>query len=80
MKFQLAFAMAHHPNLYVIDEATAGMDVVFKKDFYRELRTITQENVSVLMTTHSESEVEQYMDYIVTLKDATVVSIVENVQ
>lgn len=80
MKFQLAFAMAHHPNLYIIDEATAGMDVVFKKEFYKTLRLITQQHASILMTTHSESEVRQYMDYIVTLKDSTIASIVENVQ
>lgn len=29
MKFQLAFAAAHRPRLYLLDEATAGMDPVF---------------------------------------------------
>lgn len=80
MKFQLAFAMAHKPKLYLIDEATAGMDVVFKKEFYRTLRLLTQQNASVLMTTHSESEVKQYADYIVTLQEHTITSIVENIQ
>ena len=38
LKFQLAFAMAHHPRLYLLDEATAGMDPVFRRDFWRMLQ------------------------------------------
>lgn len=33
LKCQLAFAIAHQPVLYLIDEATAGMDAVFRLQF-----------------------------------------------
>ena len=35
MKFQVAFAAAHHPVLYLLDEVTAGMDPVFRIDFFK---------------------------------------------
>ena len=40
MKFQMAFAMAHHPRLYLLDEVTAGMDPVFRIDFFKLLHEI----------------------------------------
>ena len=37
MKFQVAFAMAHHSVIYLLDEVTAGMDPVFRIDFFKIL-------------------------------------------
>ncbi|MBP3889035.1 MAG: ABC transporter ATP-binding protein [Cellulosilyticum sp.] len=65
MKFQLAFAMAHKPKLYILDEATAGMDPIFRKEFFKFLRqTIMDEKASILMITHIEEELEEKMDYV----------------
>lgn len=65
MKFQMAFAMAHHPSLYLLDEVTAGMDPVFRIDFFKLLqKVIREEQVSVLMTSHIQGEMERKMDYI----------------
>lgn len=65
MKFQMAFAMGHKPCLYLLDEVTAGMDPVFRVDFFKLLhKVIEDEQASVLMTSHIESEMEQKMDYL----------------
>ena len=65
MKFQMAFAMAHRPVLYLLDEATAGMDPIFRKDFFQILSEVIQtEEASVLMITHSVEELEKRMDYV----------------
>ena len=65
MKFQMAFAMAHHPKLYLLDEVTAGMDPVFRIDFFKLLqKVISEEQASVLMTSHIQGEMERKMDYI----------------
>ena len=65
MKFQMAFAMGHKPFVYLLDEVTAGMDPVFRVDFFKMLhKVIEDENASVLMTSHIESEMEQKMDYL----------------
>jgi len=65
LKFQLAFSMAHSPSLYLIDEATAGMDPVFRKDFFRILQqVILGESASVLMSSHNFTEIEEKTDYV----------------
>ncbi len=65
MKFQMAFAVAHHPVLYLLDEATAGMDPVFRIDFFKILQEIiATEEASVIMTSHIQEEIDRKMDFI----------------
>ena len=70
LKFQLAFAIAHSPRIYLLDEATAGMDPVFRIDFFHILQQIIMdESASVLMTSHISSEMELKTDYIGVLEN-----------
>lgn len=65
MKFQMAFAVAHHPVLYLLDEVTAGMDPVFRIDFFKILQEmIATQEAAVLMTSHIQEEIDRKMDYI----------------
>ena len=65
MKFQMAFAMAHKPVLYLLDEVTVGMDPVFRIDFFKMLQEVIRtEEASVLMTSHFQTEIGQKMDYV----------------
>ncbi len=81
VQFQFAFAMAHKPSLYLFDEATAGMDIVYRKDFFKELRALMlKENVTVILTTHLQEELENDVDYICILENGSVVSFSENVR
>lgn len=79
MKFQMAFAIAHQTKLYLLDEVTAGMDPVYRIEFYDLLREIVKdETASVLLTTHLTDEMERNIDYIAVLEDGKLKSFVEN--
>lgn len=79
MKFQMAFAMAHKPKLYLLDEATAGMDPVFRRDFYKIIRKILEgENASVLLTSHIQEEIEKQADYIAIMENGKLIRFGEN--
>ena len=74
MKFQVAFAAAHHPALYLLDEVTAGMDPVFRIDFFKILQGLIEtEDASVLMTSHIQEEIGRKMDYIGILEQGRLV-------
>ncbi|MBQ7776828.1 MAG: ABC transporter ATP-binding protein [Lachnospiraceae bacterium] len=79
LKFQMAFAMAHQPQLYLLDEVTVGMDPVFRMDFFKILqKVIEKEEASVLMTSHIMSEIEQKTDFVGILKDGRLVQFGES--
>ncbi len=79
MKFQLSFAVAHRPKLFLLDEATAGMDPVFRIDFYKQLRKLlADESCSVIMSTHNEEEIDRQLDYIGLLEQGRFRSFQEN--
>lgn len=81
MKFQLAFAIAHHSRLYLLDEATAGMDAVFKIELFDMLRQlIAGEDCCVLMTTHDMSEIAKNTDYVAIMDNGTLGEFVESIE
>ncbi len=65
MKFQLAFALAHSPKLLLMDEATGGLDVVFRREFYYMLQeAVEKEMVSVIISTHVTEDLDKVADYV----------------
>lgn len=79
MRFQMAFAMAHGTRLYLLDEATAGMDPVFRVDFFKVLHeVIAEEQASVLLATHLAEELERKVDYVGILESGRLISFGEN--
>lgn len=78
IRFQIAFARARNARLYLLDEATAGMDPVFRKDFYGILRKILATEATVLMTTHVQSDINKNMDYVCRLESGRMVYYEEN--
>lgn len=70
LKFQLAFAMAHSPKLFLLDEVTVGMDPVFRIELFDILRRlIMDEEHGILMTSHNETEIKERTDYVGVIED-----------
>lgn len=70
MKFQMAFGIACGAKLFLLDEATAGMDPVFRIDFFNLLRELlVQEDCSILMTSHNMTEIEKQTDYVAIMEN-----------
>ena len=70
IKMQLAFAIAHKSRLLLLDEATAGLDPVFRIELFKVMRELmANEDVTVLMTSHNMTEIEKNTDYMAVMQD-----------
>ncbi|MHB1460857.1 MAG: ABC transporter ATP-binding protein [Armatimonadota bacterium] len=64
-KLGLLLALAHHPELLILDEPTAGLDVVVRRDFLGEvIEMIQQQGRTVFFSTHIVHEVERVADWV----------------
>src|SRR5207249_12081278 len=72
MRGDLAAALLHDPEILYLDEPTIGLDVVAKhrvRDFLKEINR--QDGVSVLLTTHDMSDVEQLCSRVLIIDHGT---------
>jgi ABC-2 type transport system ATP-binding protein len=61
----LLIALAHRPELLVLDEPSSGLDPIVRRDILGAvLRTIAHEGRTVLFSSHLLEEVEQVADHV----------------
>jgi ABC-2 type transport system ATP-binding protein len=74
MKFQIVMALAHDPELLILDEPTAGLDPVARAEFLDMLYDIiANERNSVLFSTHITSDLDKIADYITMIDGGRIV-------
>ena len=57
-RFQIAKALVHNPDIIILDEPTAGVDVELRRDLWQYLRDLHSEGKTILLTTHYIEEAE----------------------
>jgi ABC-2 type transport system ATP-binding protein len=74
VRVALLLALAHRPELVILDDPTLGLDPIMRKEFLRDLVTYLQgENVSVFFSSHLLYEIEPVADSVVILDHGRVV-------
>jgi ABC-2 type transport system ATP-binding protein len=74
VKLQIAAALSHRAKLLILDEPTSGLDPAARDEICDLLREfVTDENKSVLFSTHITSDLEKTADYIVFILNGGIV-------
>jgi ABC-2 type transport system ATP-binding protein len=58
-RLALAACMLHQPRLLLLDEPTAGVDPQARREFWEEIHRLSQEGLTVLVSTHYMDEAER---------------------
>lgn len=66
-RLQLALALVNHPQVVVLDEPTAGLDVQSRAALHEEIRALKGQGITVLLATHDMAEAEALCDRIAIL-------------
>lgn len=70
MKLEFAIAFSHDAKLLILDEATSGLDPVFREEMLDILRAYTEEeDHTILMSSHITSDLDKIADYIAYLHE-----------
>ncbi|MFJ8089380.1 ABC transporter ATP-binding protein [Lysinibacillus sp. NPDC095746] len=65
MKASLAIALAHHAELIIMDEPTAGLDPIFRRELLNILHELMQdEDKTIFFSTHITTDLDRIADYI----------------
>lgn len=58
-RLSLAIAILHNPPVLILDEPTVGIDPLLRKSIWKELNTMADKGVTIIVTTHVMDEAEK---------------------
>jgi len=73
-RVMLARAMVHEPELLILDEPTAGVDVELRIALWGYLRRLNEEGKTIILTSHYLDEVEELCSRVVIINDGKIVA------
>ncbi|PCJ06434.1 MAG: multidrug ABC transporter ATP-binding protein [Rhodobacteraceae bacterium] len=69
----LGKALVHHPNILVLDEPTAGVDIELRQMLWANIRKLNEQGMTIILTTHYLEEAEEMCDEIAIINEGEVV-------
>ncbi|EKE21532.1 MAG: hypothetical protein ACD_7C00202G0003, partial [uncultured bacterium] len=73
-RLALCCAIMHKPKILFLDEPTAGVDPITRREFWRHINTMVKKGVSIIITTHFMDEAE-YCDRIALINQGSIIKI-----
>jgi ABC-2 type transport system ATP-binding protein len=63
-RVMIAKALSHEPDILFLDEPTAGVDVQLRRDMWNVVRSLRDQGVTIVLTTHYIEEAQEMADRI----------------
>ncbi|SET71992.1 ABC transporter ATP-binding protein [Thalassotalea agarivorans] len=72
-RLMIARALMHEPKILILDEPTAGVDIELRRSMWDFLRTLNQQGITIILTTHYLEEAEMLCRNIAIIDKGTIV-------
>ncbi len=72
-RVMIAKALSHEPQILFLDEPTAGVDVVLRRDMWDMVRGLRDQGVTIILTTHYIEEAEEMADRIGVIRKGEII-------
>ena len=79
-RFQIAKALVHDPEILILDEPTAGVDVELRRDLWKYLQDLHSRGKTILLTTHYIEEAEAIADRVGVINQGEIIVVDETQQ
>jgi ABC-2 type transport system ATP-binding protein len=73
-RLRFAAALVGDPDLLMLDEPTAGIDVEGRREFWQAMRTVAERGKTIVFATHYLEEADAYADRIVLIARGRIVA------
>ncbi len=71
-KVGIVCALQHDPDLYIMDEATSGLDPLMQKEFFSILKEKNEKGATVFLSSHILSEVARYCKRAAVIREGSI--------
>ena len=72
-RLMIAKALVHNPSILVLDEPTAGVDVMLRQQLWKYIKNLKSKGKTILLTTHYIEEAERLCDRICIVANGKIV-------
>jgi ABC-2 type transport system ATP-binding protein len=72
-RLMIARALVHEPQLLILDEPTAGVDIEVRRSMWEFLRRINEQGTTIILTTHYLEEAESLCRHIAIIDEGRIV-------
>ncbi len=69
----IAKALVHNPDVLILDEPTAGVDVELRRNLWHYIRKLNKNGMTICLTTHYIEEAQELCDYITILNKGKII-------
>jgi ABC-2 type transport system ATP-binding protein len=73
-RFMIAKALVHKPQILILDEPTAGVDIEMRHTLYDFLTRLHRSGITIILTTHYLEEAEKLCDRIVIIDQGRIIA------
>ena len=72
-RLMIARALIHEPQLLILDEPTAGVDIEVRRSMWEFLRRINEQGTTIILTTHYLEEAENLCRHIAIIDEGRII-------